>query len=265
MTYHVGDLVVIQSNITFSGEVVPLIGTSGTVSQEMINGQDIDGNATYRYDVLLAEPTLAASGSVTLTNLWLTQNEIDGVGSTVAVDTNATNTSWQTALIDSNSAATAINGILGNVKQETRYYENIQNLHTATVTINTELGSINYSSLDETTKKDSANTVSRDSDLLGFDSKVKQELAENLYGVYMAVDEVETDLKTRSAQEAQQEVLATLDNDLNLQAYQTTYIDNAESQNLLIPQSTPPPAFPEDDLSGVNPDMLLTGNTELEG
>jgi hypothetical protein len=267
MTYGVGDIVVIQSNLSYSGTVVPLVGTSGTIISETLIGADQGGNNLYRYSVDLGTPVIVASGAPnqqTLTTVWMTQAEIDGTSQSTAVDINAINSSWQSSLTTIQNSASTINSLVGQVKAGGRYYDLLTSIYTSVTGMQGSMTGFNYSSLSPADQQVSGNTVQKASDLYSFDSQVFTELAQNIFGLAQIVEGSEGDLQTAAAQAALQSQLAAEDNIANFNAYYSTYVTNTPASNALVPQATTAPAVPTPDTSNITATMLITPILDLE-
>lgn len=267
MVFEIGDIVEPEIIVTFSGVEFDLIGTSGTVIDRQVNGATSSGTNTYLYKVELIDPLVVGSGvnSQTEKIFWFSESELGGEDSTSDLDFNGVSNLVSSGINTTTTNQAIIQETLLQVDTVSPYYTDIGNLLSVASGATNAVTSQDISS----GERGDLSVASGVTETSSFNSEVFKELSDNLFGFYTLVSDLENGLKEEEALAAEQEALASADDEANFNVFYETYVDNANSVNLFSVSGTGSeeaitgPSELIDD-SDINADLLNAPSIELE-
>jgi len=278
MVFELGDVVPLFATVTLSGIDFDLSTNSGTSSGTIVGRNSIgltpQLDINYRYKVQLPEPIVIGSGVGLLSEdlFWLTEGEINGsVFNTDLFDVNGLNDTLASGLDTVSNNRIIIQQTLSLIDTSSPYSDDIKRLVTNASDIESFLVSADTSQVNNnpSEQNQTASVISGYATTGAFSSNIFNEISDNLYGYYTVVNEAETELKTRSTLESEQDDLARADDQANFTVFYDTYVNNPVFTNLLSPSDTESEERGIDvndliDTSGLNDATLISGSLGLE-
>lgn len=268
MAFNIGDIVSVNTELTFSGEEYQ-VNSSGTVLNLQAVNVSTEGIPIYTYQVELYEPVTAGSGTTEQlgSTFWFTEEDL---GLPAQPGTELANyadlsLAYQTGVANTSTAKNAVLGILNQVKTNSPYYDSITSLLSKLEGNEALLSSTTIAGDTQEQLAETSRTAGKLGSELGTDANLIQELAENLFAIYTIVDEAETEATEAQNQQIIQQEAAMEDDALTFNTYYTSLVEGDTS--LLTPDDVGTDTQ-ETDLSGLIEDEVtpesLTEPFDLE-
>lgn len=238
MSYEIGDIVVPVVNlITGSGEEINTGGISGTVIDRNLRFTDSEDVSYYNYQVEMSETYLISSGTQSVSIFWFTEEDLGNSGpfsSIQKVDIEGESAKYSEGASAVNSNAIAIEAIRDTMDPTSPYYDTVSTYLNLIQEHQNKMN--NYSNVfsNDSTINSTAKAAGKQGEVLGFDSLVFKEMAENALGYHDIFSKLKEEMSTLNLQVEEQNNKAFEDDAENFSVYYNSYVTGG-GNNILIP------------------------------